>query len=304
MDGYKMKNINETWMKQRSFRRLVRTNMKNANGGNGTPINNESVSTARSNRFARMGRPINTTSVSEGISICLTAWKTADYIEECLDSIENQSWFKTHDNFEVLLGIDACEETLAKVKEIMHKYRNLSVYMMEKNVGTYVTTNTMMNLAQYEWLLRFDTDDIMLPNMIETLMTRKGNAEFVRFQMENFTESGVKCNRSKIQLAHGPILMKKTIFLKFKGYKDWVCSGDSDLIKRVKHYCRYFELKEVCFRRRIQKNSLTVKKDTNNKSEERRRFNKLLGDNNNYSTLAKCINDEIITNPFYEIYKK
>lgn len=69
MDGYKMKNINETWMKQRSFRRLVRTNMKNANGGNITPINNETVSTARSNRFARMGRPINITEANNKFNI-------------------------------------------------------------------------------------------------------------------------------------------------------------------------------------------------------------------------------------------
>lgn len=36
----------------------------------------------------------------------------------------------------MLLGIDGCEETLAKVKEIMHKYKNLKVMMMDKNVGT------------------------------------------------------------------------------------------------------------------------------------------------------------------------
>lgn len=53
--------------------------------------------------------------MKEGVSIILTAWKTQDYIEECLDSINKQQFFnKEKTNYEILLGIDGCEKTLEK----------------------------------------------------------------------------------------------------------------------------------------------------------------------------------------------
>ena len=73
---------------------------------------------------------------SKGVSIIITAYNTADYIEECLDSIYDQSWFKKHRNWEVLLGVDHCKETLKKVVSIMEKYPNFRVFYMIENVGT------------------------------------------------------------------------------------------------------------------------------------------------------------------------
>lgn len=279
-----MKNINEIWMKQRSFRRLVRTNMKNANDGNITPINNETVSIARSNRFARMGRPINTTSVSEGISICLTAWKTADYIEECLDSIENQTWFKTHDNFEVLLGIDACEETLAKVKEIMHKYRNLSVYMMDKNVGTYVTTNTMMSLAQYEWLLRFDTDDIMPNDMIEKIFTKRiSSYDIITYRYSNF---GIKNGGGK---AYGSHMIRNNIWKKYGGYRDWRISADYDLLHRLSNDVKIVFFENIFYKRRTHKDSLIFSEETSLKSDLRKKLNYFVENESHKEKVITCI---------------
>lgn len=48
----------------------------------------------------------------------------------------------------------------------MHKYKNLRVMIMNENVGTYVTCNTIMSKARYEWLMRFDSDDVMYENMV------------------------------------------------------------------------------------------------------------------------------------------
>ena len=59
-----------------------------------------------------------------GISICISAWKTQKYIEECLDSVYNQTWFKDHDEWEVIIGIDGCEETLKKINEIKQLYND------------------------------------------------------------------------------------------------------------------------------------------------------------------------------------
>ena len=229
----------------------------------------------------------------EGVSVCISAWKTQDYIEECLDSVAGQTWFKDHDNWEILLGIDACEETLAKVKEIMHKYRKLRVFMMDENVGTYVTCNTIMKQARYSWLLRFDSDDIMHENLVDVAMQRKDEADLVQWRMRNFGEHS--CNRAETQVACGVVLIKHNVFEELNGYKDWRCSADDDLIRRVGRLFKTRRLTDILFDRRLHSTSLTVASDTRFQSQTRRKFHNIVNNPANYMSRELCINSEYIT---------
>lgn len=60
---------------------------------------------------------VNHKQPKKGISIILTAWQTQKFIEESLDSIEQQTYFANFNDYEILLGIDGCEKTLEKVKK-------------------------------------------------------------------------------------------------------------------------------------------------------------------------------------------
>lgn len=194
-----------------------------------------------------------------GVSVCISAWKTAEYIEECLDSVAAQTWFKNNDNWEILLGIDGCDETLAKVKEIMGKYKNLRVMMMDKNVGTYVTCNTIMKEARYEWLLRFDSDDVMLPNMVETIMKEKGDAEFI-----NCNSCSDKDNIGKISnCSDGQITIKHDTFMEFGGFQNWRCAADTELKTRLSSQIKQKIIQTPLFvYRKNNLNSLTKEKTT------------------------------------------
>lgn len=195
-----------------------------------------------------------------GVSVCISAWKTAEYIEECLDSVANQTWFKDHDNWEILLGIDACEETLAKVNEIMHKYKNLRVMMMNENVGTYVTCNTIMKESKYEWLIRFDSDDVMLPNMVETIMKEKGDAEFINCNSYSNIDNIEKISNC----SDGQITIKHNIFVTFGGFQNWRCSADTELKTRLSAQIKQkFIQTPLFFYRKNNSNSLTKVKTTN-----------------------------------------
>lgn len=225
----------------------------------------------------------------EGISICLTAYETQEYIEDCLNSIENQTYFNDTNNFEILLGIDHCEKTLAKVRKIQHKYRNLRVFVMNKNVGTYMTTNTVMSLAKYNWILRFDTDDIMLPNMIESIllyMREHPDIDILRPYAINF---GKKTNL--LYDKHGCILMKKEIFQKFGGYRPWRCAADGELQKRLENFVTIKKYTTVVFKRRMHGNNLTVAADTNFGSDIRKKYIKFINDSkykNEKEAMIKC----------------
>lgn len=231
----------------------------------------------------------------EGVSICITAYKSQEFIKECLDSVANQTWFKTHNNWEILLGIDGCANTLHCVHSIMGNYKNLRVFMMNSNKGTYVTSNTIMKQAKYSGLIRFDSDDIMLPNMVERIMTEKKWYDIVRFKMMNFGT-----NRTK-GTAVGQIYIKHNTFDKFGGYMPFPCSADAELLKRLKKFVKINKLNDILFKRRIHKNNLTVSSKTNFESPIRQSIGKVI--DNEHFRFEKDAIIECKTNTFIEIFK-
>lgn len=219
-------------------------------------------------------RDIENNTAKRSISICLTAWNTQDYIEECLDSIEKQTYFANFNDYEILLGIDGCKNTLEKVKTIQHKYRNLRVFMMNENVGTYITTNTLMKIASKEWLLRFDTDDVMLPNMIDSIISyinSRPDIDILRPYAMNFGNRH-GCLFDK----HGCILMKRSIFDTFGGYKPWVCAADGELQRRLEKFVTIKKYTVVVFNRRVHENNLTIASKTNFNSDIRKKYINLI----------------------------
>lgn len=196
----------------------------------------------------------------EGLSICLTGYKVQDYIEETLDSIQAQTWFRKHDNWEMIVGIDGCEETLEKVKKIMPKYKHLKVLMMASNCGTYVTSNTVASQAKYDGLLRFDCDDTMNPNLVETIMKEKDDADLVYFQLLNFGK------RTGVNKTCGQVWIKHSVFDAFGGFLPWTCSADSEIESRLKRFTKKKVIKKTLMRRRVHGGNLTSKKDTGYRS--------------------------------------
>ena len=233
----------------------------------------------------------------DGVSICLTGFKVAEYVEDTLDSIKKQTWLKKHDNWEILLGIDCCDSTLKKVQSIMHKYKNLRVFMMDSNRGTYVTTNTVMTIAKYDKLIRFDCDDIMKSEMIEVLVNNMKDADFINFKMKNFGR------RKDIQWACGQIMLRHELFDKFGGYMPWSCSADSELEIRLRNFVRRKRIEKVLFDRRIHMLNLTVAKATNFASPERKKNLKYCETLKNWLKKQDDAISVKMTNTYKEIFK-
>lgn len=236
----------------------------------------------------------------DGVSICLTAFKAQNYVEETLNSIYKQTWFKTHNNWEVIIGIDGCMDTLKKVREIMPRYKNLRVLMMDSNCGTYVTTNTVMSQAKYKWLIRFDSDDLMNPDMVEILMRDKGSADYVNFRLQNFGTGGIG-RRHLIQKTCGQMLMRHTLFDAVGGFLPWSCGADAEMEKRVEPFFQRKMLNKVLMKRRIHEGNLTVKKGTNMASPLRRENLKYLNNITKKNINRQCGVAVKITNSFVEI---
>lgn len=241
-------------------------------------------------------------------SIIITAYQTQNYIEECLDSIENQSYFKENDNYEILVGVDACQDTFDKLNEIKHKYRNLKIYMMNDNKGTYITTNTLIGLTKHENIIRFDSDDIMTPNLVKELVKDKGSSDIVLLGYLDFEDNIIG---KKLAVA-GIIYFKKSVMDIAGGYQPWRCAADTELISRLANKVKISQLKKAVFYRRIHENSLTRRDDTKHDSEIRNYYTSLIKRNysDNEIKIERVVNEfneieiERVGNEFNEIEKK
>lgn len=209
----------------------------------------------------------------EGVTVCITAYKAKDYIKECLDSVAKQTWFENNDNFEIIVGIDGCKETLEYMKTIMNNYKNLKVWMMDSNKGTYITSNTIMSNATYENVFRFDSDDIMCSNLVETVMNNKSNCKLVRYYLKDFGD-----DKNEVAVAHGTIYIKKSTFIKYGGFRPWPCGADTEIYHRLMKIESVKNIRKILMLRRVHDSSLTRSKDTGYKSELRNKYKKLIKD--------------------------
>jgi glycosyltransferase involved in cell wall biosynthesis len=205
-----------------------------------------------------------------GVSIILTAWNTQDYIEECLDSIAKQTFFKKG-NHEILLGIDGCGKTLNKVKEIMSKYPDLKVFFFPKNVGTYIVSNTLASIAKYKYIQRFDTDDIMMPDMIKTMFeyAEEHDSDILLCKLTTFLSSPRKEFNSPAT-GQGQIFFKNEIFTEFGGFMPFKCGADTEFIKRLEKFVKSSVVEKVLVKYRRHAMNLTTKSDTNMCSDYRK----------------------------------
>jgi glycosyltransferase involved in cell wall biosynthesis len=210
------------------------------------------------------------------ISILITAYNVYDYIEDCLDSVVNQTYFKDNDNYEILLGIDSCKKTLDKVLSISHRYKNLRIFMMNNNKGTYVTTNTLLDLAKYDNILRFDSDDIMCNNLVETVLKYNNEFDIIRFLYFTFEDNIENTYIKNVRYPHGVALFNKKVFDSCGGYQNWICAADTELLKRTSNFFKIKLLNDRLFNRRIHDDSLTQSNNTGGNSDIRLGYEKLI----------------------------
>ena len=232
--------------------------------------------------------------MKEGVSICITAYNVQDYIKECLDSVVQQTWFKTHQNWEIIVGIDGCEKTLNYLKKIMHNYKNLKVYMMDSNKGTYITSNTIMSMANYENVFRFDSDDIMYPTLVETVLKKRGDCVLVRYKLKDF---GTKSYHT--MTAHGTIYIRKSVFMKYGGFRPWPCAADTEIHCRLRKIEKTRDIPDILMLRRVHDDSLTRNKETGMKTERRKKFQQLINELNIKKPSDAVI--DMVTNTYTEV---
>lgn len=236
------------------------------------------------------------------VSIIMTAYNAKKYIKDAIDSIYNQTYFKINNNWELLIGVDGCNDTLNYLKSIMKNYDNhLRIFMMDSNKGTYVTSNTLLTISKYNWVMRFDSDDILKSDAIEKLIIRSKGYDCCIYKYDIFNDNdGITKNKISSSFANGTIFVKSDVIKYLGGYEPWPVAADAELIIcRIKKFFKVNEINEPLFNYRVHNLSLSHNKFTNANTEIRKKYNNIWQNKN-----LTNINEAIIkceTNTYYEI---
>lgn len=96
------------------------------------------------------------------VSVIIAAYNCDKYINQCIDSLLNQS-FK---NFEIIIVDDgSTDRTYSILNEYKTKNKNLYIYR-QKNKYAGVARNNGLSRAKGEYVLFLDADDFFEPNML------------------------------------------------------------------------------------------------------------------------------------------
>jgi glycosyltransferase involved in cell wall biosynthesis len=120
------------------------------------------------------------------VSIIIPVYNVEQYLEECLDSILNQ----TYKNYEIIAINDGSTDNSAKILEkYKQKYEEIIVYHQE-NAGISVARNKGLKLAKGKYIYFLDSDDYIVSETIENLVKKmeKYNLDLIRFAAEPFMD--------------------------------------------------------------------------------------------------------------------
>ena len=100
------------------------------------------------------------------ISVIIPVYNVENYLEECLNSVQHQ----TYTNIEVILVNDGSTDKSKLICEHYCKEDSRFHLLNQENQGQSVARNVGVEASTGEFIAFVDSDDIILPNYLETLM--------------------------------------------------------------------------------------------------------------------------------------
>lgn len=108
---------------------------------------------------------VETTNKSDHlVSVITPAYNCSEYIEECIESVLNQ----TYKNWEMLIVNDkSTDNTQSIVESYTKKDHRIKLFNHEKNAGAAAARNKALEFSQGRFVAFLDSDDAWMPNKLE-----------------------------------------------------------------------------------------------------------------------------------------
>ena len=167
------------------------------------------------------------------VSIIIPVYNTADYLENCLRSVLEQ----TYKNIEIILVDDGSTDNSKEICELYAKKYNNIKLIEQTNGGPSAARNNGINNSAGDYIQFVDSDDTIEKNMTETLVNElEKNAQLV---ICGFQRIYIKTGKSKKITNKSDAVYNIDEFLNKLGifYEDWIINSVcnkiyiSDIIK-------------------------------------------------------------------------
>lgn len=204
------------------------------------------------------------------------------FLREAIESILNQ----TFTDFEFLIINDGSKNNAEKVI-LSYKDERIKYIINEQNLGFVTSLNKGLNISTGEYIARFDSDDISLPERLEKqvkFMDENPNVGLLGTQFESFPKkrlSNLLTNSGQIkeamlvqanQLGHPTVMIRKSVItqnhiqydkqaLHMEDYKMWLDMSKFTDIANIDEVLLYYRRhgESTCSKNKIEQN-LNVQK--------------------------------------------
>ena len=214
------------------------------------------------------------------VSVIITTFNRSKYLEECLDSIVNQ----TYRNIEVLVIDDGSEHEISIVNKNLCSSYLKCIYFYKKNTGQPDSRNYGIQRSKGSYIAFCDDDDYWVIDKLEKQVNvLENNIEYglVTGSIEYVNSDGTKTGNLKTHKGHnhGYIfkdlliknrtdsitpLLRREIFKKI-GYfnTNFTIAEDWEFWRRVSYYYKFYFIDEVmAYVRLHDKNMSLSRKET------------------------------------------
>lgn len=210
------------------------------------------------------------------ISVLMSVYnETPEDITKSINSVLSQ----TFTDFELIVVLDNPEnsQALSLLNDFAKKDARVVVVVNEKNIGLALSMNRAASVAKGEFFLRMDADDICVSDRFELQFEAISNSNYdlicssYDFIDENgnpldqkapfFTSKQINLLLPLRNVIHHPtIIMKRDVFEKAGGYRNYQCAQDYDLWLRLKLLgCKFCMMPQKLLHYRVRTSSTTVK---------------------------------------------
>lgn len=149
------------------------------------------------------------------VSVVIPVYNVENYLEDCLDSIVNQ----TLTDIEIICINDGSKDNSLDILNRYAEKDNRMVVISQENGGHAVATNRGMSMAKGEYLYLMDSDDIVETNTLEDTykLAKEKKLDFVIFKAINYNDPEDRYYETEV---YSMANLKKSVGTKIFNYKD------------------------------------------------------------------------------------
>ena len=100
------------------------------------------------------------------ITVIVSVYNGEKYLEECIESIINQ----TYKNLQIIIVNDGSNDNSAEIINKYQKLDNRIISIHKENSGVSLSRNVALDIAEGEYICLLDQDDMFAPDYIEYFM--------------------------------------------------------------------------------------------------------------------------------------